>query len=106
MLQRKEEKREVFYSTCDDLNRNVKNDFIKFDIMNIEAEKLSLIQWLAQLSDERLIARLKLIQTSRSDWWDTIEMEERIEIERGLAQAKNNEVTAHDEVMEKFEKWL
>ena len=73
--------------------------------MNLEAEKLSLIQWLAQVKDEEIIDKIKTLRASTSDWWDQITIEERTEIEEGLAQADRGEVIPHEEVMKKYRKW-
>lgn len=54
-----------------------------------------------------LIAVKKLLldkSTSRSDWWKTIGKDEQTEIEQGLAEAEQREVTPHKEVMEKYSK--
>ena len=72
--------------------------------MNLEAEKLSLIQWLAQVMDEEIIDKIKTLRASTSDWWDQITIEERTEIEEGLSQANSGEVIPHEEVMKKYRK--
>lgn len=72
--------------------------------MNLEAEKLSLIQWLAQVTDEEIIDKIKTLRASTSDWWDQITIEERTEIEEGLSQANSGEVIPHEEVMKKYRK--
>lgn len=74
--------------------------------MNIEAEKLSLIQWLTQVTDADIISKLKAVRANESDWWDTITIEEREAIEEGLAEADSGELQEHKEVMTKFNKWL
>jgi len=74
--------------------------------MDMQAEKLGLIQWLAQLTDESMIARIKALRNENADWWDTITVEEKAEIEVGLLQADKGEVKPHLEIREKYEKWL
>lgn len=74
--------------------------------MNIEAEKLGLIQWLSQLTDEAVIKRIMAIRGEKSDWWDAIGVEERAEIVEGIKEADNGELTSHEEVMSKYKKWL
>ena len=78
----------------------------KFVIMDMQAEKLGLIQWLAQLSDESMIAKIKALRNEKSDWWDDISLEEKAEIEEGLLQADKGEVKPHSEIRKKYEKWL
>jgi predicted transcriptional regulator len=74
--------------------------------MNMQAEKLGLIQWLAQLTDERMIIKIKALRNEKSDWWDIITAEEKAEIEEGLLQADKGEVKPNSEIRKKYEKWL
>lgn len=75
--------------------------------MDIQAEKLRLIQWLAGLNDARTITEFITLKKSKeADWWDQISAEERTEIEEGLSQADKGEVIPHNEVMAKYRKWL
>ena len=75
--------------------------------MDIKAEKLELIQWLAGVRDIEIIKEfINLKKTKEVDWWDTISEEERAEIEEGITQANKGEVIPHEEVMEKYKKWL
>ena len=74
--------------------------------MDMQAEKLGLIQWLAQLTDEGMIAKLKALRSEQEDWWDQITAEEKAEIEEGLLQADRGEVKSHSEIREKYERWL
>ncbi|MBF9253669.1 hypothetical protein I2I11_10225 [Pontibacter sp. 172403-2] len=77
--------------------------------MNIQAEKLKLIEWLAGLTDQTLIERVKLLketQSTQTDWWEEISPAERDAIDQGLEDARNGKVTAHEEVRKRYEKWL
>jgi hypothetical protein len=74
--------------------------------MDMQAEKLGLIQWLAQLTDESMIIKIKALRNEKSDWWDTITTEEKAEIEEGLLQADKGEVKPNAVIRKKFEKWL
>jgi len=50
-------------------------NFVKNDIMNIQTEKLGLIEWISKLNDISIIEKLKSIKEdySRSkDWWDSL----------------------------------
>ena len=76
-------------------------------IMDIKAEKLELIQWLAGVRDMGIIKEfINLKKSKEVDWWNTISAEERAEILEGIAQADKGEVIPHEEVMEKYKKWL
>ncbi len=75
--------------------------------MDIQTEKLRLIQWLAGVNDPDTIREfVDLKKAKKVDWWDTISEGERAEIDEGLAQADRGEVVPHDEVMSKYKKWL
>lgn len=71
--------------------------------MDIQAEKLRLIAWLAELNDAKTVLEfISLKNKTQADWWDQISDEECIEIETGLAQADKGEFVPHEEVMEKY----
>ncbi len=74
--------------------------------MDIHTEKLSLIQWLAQLTDEGVIAKIKALRDEKADWWDEINEDEKSEIIEGIAQADRGELTPHSQIKSKYDKWL
>ena len=75
--------------------------------MDIQAEKLRLIEWLAGLNDPKTLDEFIALKKKREvDWWDKISTEERAEILEGLDQADRGEVVPHSEVIEKYKKWL
>lgn len=74
--------------------------------MDIQSEKLQLIEWLAKLNNTATLKRfVKLKKEQERDWWDLLGTEEKSEIEEGLAQADRKEVVSHKEVMAKYKKW-
>ena len=74
--------------------------------MDIQTEKLQLIEWLARLNNTTVLKRfIALKKEQEKDWWDEISEEERAEIEEGLAQADRGEVVSHKVVMAKYKKW-
>ena len=75
--------------------------------MDIQAEKIRLIEWLAGLNDTKTLSEfISLKKKKEVDWWDEISAEERKEIEEGLKQADKGELIPHEEVMSKYKKWL
>lgn len=75
--------------------------------MDIQAEKLRMIEWLAGLNDTKTFKELITLKKKKEvDWWDEISAEERAEIEEGLAQADKGELIPYEEVMAKYKKWL
>ncbi|MBT0810547.1 hypothetical protein KIH41_04570 [Litoribacter ruber] len=77
------------------------------NIMDIQTEKLRLIEWLAGLNDPKILEEFINLKNKKDvDWWEQISAEERSEIEQGLQQADKGDVNPHSEVMEKYKKWL
>jgi hypothetical protein len=73
--------------------------------MDIQAEKLELIEWLAKLNNTRLLKQfISLKKEQEKDWWDQISKEEKAEIEEGLAQANKGSLIPHSEVMARYKK--
>jgi len=74
--------------------------------MNIEATKLELMHLLLQTQKETLLAKVKKVfEDEQVDWWDDLDEEEKKEIETGIAEADNGQLTSHDKVMKRFDKW-
>lgn len=74
--------------------------------MDIQAEKLQLIEWLARLNNTTILKRfINLKKEQEKDWWDQLSKEEKAEIEEGLTQADRGELIPHKEVMAKYKKW-
>jgi len=74
--------------------------------MDIQAEKLSLIKWLADINEPSVIKRfIDLKKAEETDWWDTLSVDEQADIEEGLRQADAGELIPHSEVMAKYDKW-
>lgn len=74
--------------------------------MNIETRKVSIINWITRLNDEKILSKIESIQQSEPDWWDMISDKEKSEIAQGLNEIEKGELLTHDEVMERYKKWL
>ncbi len=74
--------------------------------MDIQAEKIQLIEWLASLNEPSLIKKLIALKEKETDWWDKISEEEKSEIKEGLAQADRGQVIPHHKVMNRYKRWL
>ena len=66
--------------------------------MDIKAEKLDLIQWLLQLTDENVIAKIKQLRNEDADWWDSLSAEEAEASREGLEQLDRGEGIPHSQV--------
>jgi hypothetical protein len=77
--------------------------------MNIQAEKLGLIEWLSKLNDISIIEKLKAIKDDYSkskDWWDTLNKEELESIERGLKDLDEGKIHSHETARKVYERYL
>jgi len=52
--------------------------------MDIQAKKLSLIQWLADVTDERLLNKVEDIRKEDVDFWDELTESQQLEIKQGI----------------------
>jgi hypothetical protein len=75
--------------------------------MDIQSEKLKLIEWLTTIQDKDLIEMLKLFKdnlASGNDWWEALSASEKASIDRGLSDIENGSTIAHEDVMKKYGK--
>lgn len=73
--------------------------------MDIQGEKLKLIEWLQSLTDQSIIEKLKLFKENlldKTDWWETLSEEEIKLIDEGLKDIKEGRTKPHSEVMKKY----
>ena len=77
--------------------------------MNIQLEKLGLIEWIARLNDSRMIEKLKNLKDEYAhsvDWWDQLSKEEIESIDRGLKDIDEGRIHTHDSAKKVYEKYL
>jgi hypothetical protein len=77
--------------------------------MNIQTEKLNLIEWISGLNDTSIIDRLREIKDDYSkskDWWDTLKKEELASINRGLKDFEEGRIHSHETARKIYEKYL
>lgn len=73
--------------------------------MDIQAEKLKLMEWLKSLSDQSVIEKLKMFKETlspSSDWWESLSEAERNSIDRGLSDIEKGKVISHADVSKKY----
>jgi hypothetical protein len=73
--------------------------------MNIQSEKLKLIEWITRVQDNAIIEKLLRVK-EEADWWDEISIEERESIERGLSDIKEGKSHQHSSAKKLYEKHL
>jgi len=75
--------------------------------MDIQTEKLGLIEWISRLSDQEVIDKLKLMMLAyQYEKASEMTRAEHESILRGLDDFKNGKTHAHDEVRRIYEKYL
>jgi hypothetical protein len=74
--------------------------------MNIQAEKINLLETIMNTNDEGLILDMKAFLLNRkADWFDELGKEQQKDITEGLEQADRGETVPHEEVVKLFGKW-
>ncbi len=77
--------------------------------MNIQTEKLELIEWITKLSDSSVIEKLhelKKSYTHSKDWWDNLKKEELESIDRGLNDLDEGRIHSHESARSIYGKYL
>ena len=77
--------------------------------MNIQAEKLGLIEWITQLNDLSIIEKIKHIHDEYSkskDWYENISVADKDSIDRGLIDIANGKTHSHETAQKIYEKYL
>lgn len=70
--------------------------------MNIEARKISLINWISAVQDEETLDKLENLQKEKTDWYDSLNEEDKKAIEEGIKQLDNNIFLTHNQVRSKI----
>jgi predicted transcriptional regulator len=74
--------------------------------MDIQVEKLNLIKWLTEVNEPSVIEQFIALKNERQkDWWDEISDDEKVEIDKGLAEADKDDILSYEEVMANYQKW-
>jgi len=77
--------------------------------MNIQVEKLNLIEWISRLNDNNIIERLREIKEEYSkskDWSDSLKKEELESINRGLKDFEEGRIHSHETARGIYGKYL
>ena len=68
--------------------------------MDIQAEKLSLIEWIAKVDDDRIIKQFKALQQTSEASLSSLTEREKAAIDQGLKSIEEGKVHEHDPVMQ------
>ncbi len=77
--------------------------------MNIQSEKLSLIEWITEINDFSVIEKLRSIKESyarTNDWYDKLNDEELASINRGLKDIEEGRTNSHEVAKQIYGKYL
>jgi len=77
--------------------------------MNIQTEKLQIIDWIIALQDNTTIEKIKFLKDNpgiNKDWRDCISETEKQGIDAGLLDIKNGKTIPHKKVKKQYNKWL
>jgi hypothetical protein len=77
--------------------------FVKFTHMNIQAEKLSVLQQIINSDDVSLIKDIKSLISNRDmDWFDTLSKTQQNDIAEGINQLDNGNFFSHEDAKKRF----
>jgi predicted transcriptional regulator len=75
--------------------------------MNIQAKKIELVRLILNTEKPAILEKIaKIFQQEETDWREGLPKEVMESVEKGLQQSKTGKTFSHEEVMEKYQKWL
>ena len=75
--------------------------------MNVQVDKLELVQLLIQTNKESVLKKIEsILLGDKSDWWDEIGEDEKAEIQLGIEQADKGEFGSFEELKKQPKRWL
>jgi len=75
--------------------------------MDLQLEKIELAKRLLDTNDEALLQEVKAVfESHEKDFWDDLPQYVKDGVERAKKQADQGLLTPHDEVMNKYKKYL
>jgi len=75
--------------------------------MSIEAQKIRLIERIAQVENQAIIDQINaILEQGESDFYEELTDEQQASVQRGLSQVKSGETISHEEVKKIYKKWL
>ena len=70
--------------------------------MNLDARKITLINWMSTLQEDSILEKVEKIQKEKSDWWDTTSEKDKNAINEGLKQLDRGQHLTHSQVRSKI----
>ena len=72
--------------------------------ISLEARKLSIIEYLAELEDESILLQIENLLKPKVDFWDELNASEKASIQRGVEQLDAGQRIGYEAFMEKYRK--
>lgn len=66
--------------------------------MNLDTRKINIINWISSVQEEDILAEMERIQMQKTDWFDTINNEDKNAINEGLKQLDKGEFLTRSQV--------
>ena len=74
-------------------------------VMDIQAEKYSLIEYITQVKDIRLIEKLKqFVKANENDFWNDLTEDQKQELKQGMKELDDGQKHDYEQVMSKHRK--
>ena len=75
--------------------------------MNIEAQKVRLIERIVQVDDPSIIDQINaILEQDENDFYDELTDEQRTSVRQGIAQVRSGETIPHAKVKKIYQRWL
>lgn len=71
-------------------------------VMNLEARKINIINWISSLQEEDVLSRMEAIQREKGDWWDALNEEDKAAVNEGLEQLDRGAYLTREQVRERI----
>ena len=76
-------------------------------MINIEAQKVRLIERITQVEDQTILEQINaILEQDEVDFYDDLSGEQKASAQKGLNQVKLGETVSHTEIKKMYEKWL
>ena len=69
---------------------------------NLEARKLSIMEYLAELKDESVLSQIENLLKPKVDFWDELTDAQKSGIQKGIEQLNNGDKVAYEDFIAKF----
>ena len=70
--------------------------------VNLEARKLSIIEYLAELKDESILSQIENLLKPKVDFWDELTDTQKQGIQKGIEQLNNGDKVAYEDFIAQF----